>query len=166
MIVYFLHYDGNDFRQEPIYTGPGRSFYDDSTMFTEGNTVLVEGDTLRWMGPFGIKKKGVVIAADDKTAFVQPISEGECWLDKVGEAWEKEGIDAGCIFEFSLRLNEKAIAGGLIRSSAAPGNVPLLHEVEKVAVRLIGSSIDDVTILGGGNPLFVSRWLEIQQQLA
>lgn len=60
----------------------------------------------------------------------------QCWIDTAGDLLEAEGIDPGCIFEFSDQIHPDLTAGGCVATNLPPGQVPTsLFHIARVVLR-------------------------------
>lgn len=88
------------------------------------------------------------------------------WLCQIGTFLEdEEGVLPQCIWEFHIHLRGDAMQGGLVIFKKFPGS-PLkpdaIHLVAEVFVRLLNG---DLVRLTKNNPLFLSQWMRIRDDL-
>lgn len=97
------------------------------------------------------------------------IDESEVyWIDEIGDKFEKQGVDRANIFEFSEKLTEDCIPGGIVETT---GGYPNFYNIKRIVIKLRDNCVTNFSNMkeasliemSPNRPVFVANMHKIKE---
>lgn len=90
------------------------------------------------------------------------------WIDEIADRFEREGASSANIFEFSEKLTEDCVSGGIVETT---DGYPNFYNIKRIVIKLRDncvtgySNMKDASLIemGPNRPVFVANMHKIKQ---